>query len=118
MGQQSRLTERVADLLTSSATVYVSPISFFEIALKADLGKWPEMAERVDSLDSILSDQGGRLAPLTGKAALLAATLDWSNRDPFDRLIAATAIDLGAVLVSADRAFRTLRHHNLTLVWT
>jgi PIN domain nuclease of toxin-antitoxin system len=38
----------------------------------------------------------------------VAATLAWDHRDPFDRIIAATAIARGMVLISTDSAFKTL----------
>lgn len=34
--------------------------------------------------------------------------LDWPHRDPFDRLIAATAVELRCSLVSKDTAFDAL----------
>ena len=37
--------------------------------------------------------------------AMLAGTLDWAHRDPFDRMIAATAIEMACPLVSKDAAF-------------
>lgn len=36
---------------------------------------------------------------------MLAGSLEWDHRDPFDRMIAATAIELATPLVSADPAF-------------
>ena len=44
-------------------------------------------------------------APLTPAIALRASLLDWPHRDPFDRLIAATAEAMDARLVSRDPAF-------------
>jgi PIN domain nuclease of toxin-antitoxin system len=48
------------------------------------------------------------MAPLDAAIAILAAKLDWSHRDPFDRLIAATAMQLKAALISSDAAFDAL----------
>lgn len=85
--------------------VAVSPISFCEIGQKVRLGKWPEMADHVAALPRLLADQGGVAAALTGENALAAATMNWPHRDPFDRLIAATAAASGFVLLSADPVF-------------
>lgn len=38
-----------------------------------------------------------------------AGGMDWSHRDPFDRMIAATAIELACPVVSKDSAFDGLR---------
>jgi len=58
-------------------------------------------------LDKLIADADGRfdLAPLTTEIARRASLLDWSHRDPFDRMIAATALELQAPLVSMDRVF-------------
>ncbi len=47
--------------------------------------------------------------------ALLAGSLDWAHRDPFDRMLAAQAMIESLVLVSADDVFSDLR--GLTVVW-
>ncbi len=66
------------------------------------------MGPFLDRLIPLAEEQGGRLVEVSSEASLLAATLAWDHRDPFDRIIAATAITRGMVLVSTDSAFRTL----------
>ena len=85
-------------------TVLVSPISFFEIAQKVRLGKWPEMVPFVDR-PGLLEDQGGVVASFGAAVCLMAGMMDWAHRDPFDRLIAATAQQEAVSLVSADVVF-------------
>lgn len=93
--------------IEAADTVSVSPISLFEIGQKVRIGKWPEMAPHVRSLPERLLEQGGIAAPMTPKICLAASLLDWLHRDPFDRLIAATALATGDLLISADPAFDT-----------
>jgi len=45
------------------------------------------------------------LLELSPEASLLASTLEWPHRDPFDRIIGATAITAGLTLISADTVF-------------
>jgi PIN domain nuclease of toxin-antitoxin system len=45
----------------------------------------------------------------------VAGSLDWPHRDPFDRLLAATALINGWPLISADPAFDRLT--GLRRVW-
>jgi len=99
---------RATELIRGAETVYVSPISIFEIGQKVHRGKWPEMAPFVDRLADLLAKQGARFAALTPDVCLRAATLPWDNRDPFDRLLAATAIGSGLAYISADEAFDQL----------
>ena len=100
-----RLSDRARGAIAGAETVYVSPISFFEIGQKVRLGKWPEMTPMVDQLGDILNRQGGVAAPFTPEICLQAALRDWAHRDPFDRLLAASATALGLPLVTRDAAF-------------
>ncbi|WP_237152473.1 type II toxin-antitoxin system VapC family toxin [Oryzibacter oryziterrae] len=88
--------------------ILLSPISFYEIGQKVRLGKWPDMAPHVDGLRAMAEEQGAMSAPLSWDVAMLAARLDWSHRDPFDRVLAATSIAMGVPLVSADAVFDEL----------
>jgi PIN domain nuclease of toxin-antitoxin system len=103
-----RLPVRTARLLDQADEVRISPVSIYEIAQKVRLGKWPEMVKSMDQLDHELDDQGVVIAPLTPQIALLAGRLDWPHRDPFDRMIAATALHGGDILISADTVFDAL----------
>ena len=86
----------------------MSPISFFEIAQKVRLGKWPEMEPFVSELPSLLRQQGGLAADLEADVCLEAGIFQWDHRDPFDRLLAATARRYALPLVSADQVFDRL----------
>lgn len=103
-----RLSKAARKALLESDAVRVSPISFFEIGQKVRIGKWPEMARYLDGLPERLKGQGGQTAPFSNEVALRAATLDWAHRDPFDRILAATALESGATFLSADEMFDTL----------
>ena len=83
----------------------VSPISFFEIGQKVRLGKWPQMEPFVDRLPALLETQGGRIAELEAIICLTAGTMAWAHRDPFDRLLAATALRRDVPIISADAVF-------------
>jgi PIN domain nuclease of toxin-antitoxin system len=85
--------------------VFVSPITFFEIAQKVRLGKWPEMSPFLGELPALLERQGGLSADLAPAICLAAGKMDWGHQDPFDRLLAATARHYGLPLVSADIIF-------------
>ncbi len=90
----------------------VSPASLYEIALKHKRGRLP-----VDPADAQRAIVRSRLqpVPLSAETMIVAATLEWENRDPWDRVIAATAIAAGARLVSSDAAFDALK--GLERIW-
>lgn len=103
----SRVMARVAKLV-ADVEVHVSPISIFEIGQKVRIGKWPEMEPFLGDLAVSVGARNGSFAAFTPAVSLTAATLDWDHRDPFDRFIAATAIEHGLHLISADEHFDRL----------
>ncbi len=91
--------------MAEAQTVLVSAISFFEIAQKVRLGKWPEMAAYVDQLPALLASQRGVTASLEAEDCLMAGTMEWPHGDPFDRFLAASARRRRHPIVSADPVF-------------
>lgn len=99
--------------MAEAQTVLVSVISIFEIAQKARLGKWPEMAQYVERLPALLASQRGVAASLEAGDCLRAGTMEWPHRDPFDRFLAASALRRRIPIVSADPVFDAV----LTRIW-
>ena len=59
----------------------------------------------VHRLATLLGEQGGSLASFDAAICTTAGIMAWAHRDPFDRLIAATAMRDNLPLVSADTVF-------------
>lgn len=112
-----RLSGRALEAAEGADAVRLSPISFFEVSQKTRLGKWPEMEPYLAGLPDLAAGQGVLTAPFSPEVALQAGRMAWSHRDPFDRIIAATALLSGAVLLSADAMFDTLEDGGLQRVW-
>ena len=100
-----RLTHTAATAMANAGMITVSPISIYEIAQKVRLGKWPELDAHVAGLETAAVRQGFSMTPFTPQIALRAGLLDWPHRDPFDRMLAATALVAGMALISADPVF-------------
>lgn len=100
-----RLSAPARASIEAADDVSISAISLYEIGQKVRLGKWPEMAPHLTELIEAVERQGGRLLPISPAASLMAATMDWAHRDPFDRIVAATALTEGLALISADGVF-------------
>ena len=103
-----RLSAPIRNFIADARPALLCAVSIYEVAHKARLGKWPEVLPLITGLIDEVRLQGVRLADIDGSIALLAAQLEWAHRDPFDRLIAATAISRRATLISADAQFDAL----------
>jgi len=102
------LPTRIAEQIVEANAIQVSAVSFYEIAQKVRLGKWPQMELFANKLAVVLAEQGGQLISMDGAISQLAGLLEWDHRDPFDRMIAATSIHLKLPLLSADTIFDEL----------
>lgn len=105
LAAERRLSPGAREAIERAEAVFVSPITFYEITRKVRLGKWPAMEPHVAGLPALLEKQGAATAPLDATVCTLAGTMEWDHRDPFDRLLAATALHYGLAIVSADAAF-------------
>lgn len=94
--------------LLSRNSIFVSHISLLEIAIKQKIGKLPELPISVNELEKIiLTDGFGLMALSTAHIhAYNAIPLHETHRDPFDRLILATAYSEKMPVVSTDGNFK------------
>lgn len=93
----------------------VSAASAWEIATKVRLGKFPEAEPIVTGYIGILEQLRARSVAITADDALRAGSMRWDHRDPFDRMLAAQALNRNLTLISRDKAF--LAVGALTVVW-
>lgn len=100
-----RLRPGVRQMMSDATALRVSAISFYEIGQKTRLGKWDEVADLVPELEGLAEASGIDVVPLTASVSLQAALLAWDHRDPFDRMIAAVAMQERVPVVSSDVAF-------------
>jgi PIN domain nuclease of toxin-antitoxin system len=83
--------------------ILVSAASVYEISLKVRLGKLPEaVAFESDLIANIESRLGYTLLPLEPESMMRAARFEQAHADPFDRIIAAQAIQNNLPVLSTD----------------
>lgn len=102
MGGRHRRPEVIAELQVADQ-VYVSAVSAFEVRTKQRLGKLPQ-ARAIPEWSAAVSRLGAAELALSSTHSEHAGLLDWSHRDPFDRLLVAQALVESLTLVSADQA--------------
>src|SRR5271169_4378782 len=83
--------------------ILVSAASVYEISLKVRRGKLPEAVEfESDLIANIESRLGYTLLPLEAESMMRAARFEDPYADPFDRMIAAQAIQNNLPVLSTD----------------
>lgn len=109
MAEPEKLTPAADEVLADPDTVvWVSAATAWEIATKVRLGKLPGVEPLVLDYARHLESWYATQLPVDSADSLLAGSLAWAHRDPFDRMIVAQAIRRGLPLVSADKVFDSL----------
>lgn len=104
-GDADRLPEYHKERIELAERVGISPVSCFEIALARQKGKLELPCETHTWLEQALEPAGIEIFPLTPSIASRAVDLTQIHKDPFDRIIIATALEYGAMLSSVDGMF-------------
>jgi PIN domain nuclease of toxin-antitoxin system len=101
-----KLTEQTKYILQNNE-IFVSQISLFEIAIKQKIGKLPELPLPIKLLaEQIEQDNFTILSINTNHLdAYNVVPLLANHRDPFDRLLLATAISENMPIISSDENF-------------
>jgi len=100
-GRLSREARRV--IADPGNQVFVSAVSVWEMAIKRRLGKLVFDGSPV----AMIGANGFFEVVVTPADGELAGGLDWAHKDPFDKLLVAQAMRLGAVFLTADAAVRS-----------
>lgn len=104
-----------AAIASPTNDVYVSAASGWEIATKVRRGRWPEAAPLLVGLDGLLAENRIGVLPIELAHAVRAGALDGAHNDPFDRIIAAQALEQNeGSLVTVDPIFRDF---GVRIVW-
>ena len=101
-GARSALADPANEVLVSAATVW-------ELEIKLASGRLTIPGDLLEAIESV----GFGVVPMLGVDARAAARLPLHHRDPFDRMLAAQAGRLGALVVSRDVAFDAYGTHRL-----
>ncbi|TYQ31509.1 type II toxin-antitoxin system VapC family toxin [Pseudanabaena sp. UWO310] len=83
----------------------VSPLSCYEVALAQSRGRLELTCSPEEWFSRALAPAKIELFPLTPEITVRAVNLSPIHKDPFDRLIIATALEHGAKLASIDSLF-------------
>ena len=92
----------------STADIFISAVSAYEIMYKHYNGKLTGYEDIAENYSSVLAKLGAIELPITMEHAHYAGSVKWDHRDPFDRLLAAQAHINGLVLITDDLNIKAL----------
>jgi PIN domain nuclease of toxin-antitoxin system len=101
---QAATLATVEELRRRGGTIYFSAVSAWEIALLVDSGRLVLDVPVADWVERFAQQAGVEAVPLSPTAASAAYGFHpFPHRDPGDRLLMATAVELGCPLVTYDQ---------------
>lgn len=112
-----QLSRTAANLIVDPANdVFLSPASYWEIAIKVSIGKLTLNQPYEDFIDLCVNRYGFMILPVEPRHTAAVSRLPFpsNHRDPFDRLIVAQAMVEAMTLVSSDPK---LDAYGITRVW-
>lgn len=109
------VTSKVREVVMDATERWVSAASCYELAQKVRAGRLPTAGPILDNWTQVLADFRSVELPLTGIQMTRAGRMDWSHRDPFDRILVAQAQLEGLTVATADRALHD--HPEVATFW-
>jgi len=100
-------------ILDLSNQINLSIISAWELAIKVSLGKL-EFKGQVARFVHFAETYGITILPIKTSHLSALESLPWIHRDPFDRLLVATAISEQMTFISADK---NVTQYDVPLLW-
>ncbi|MFP4302486.1 MAG: type II toxin-antitoxin system VapC family toxin [Spirochaetaceae bacterium] len=110
--QSERLSQKAIDeyyRARETKAVYISAISVWEVFLLSSKGRIRLPDSPAALLANTEQDDAVSIVPIDARIARLAVELPDIHRDPADRMILATAQEMGARVVSKDERLREYR---------
>jgi PIN domain nuclease of toxin-antitoxin system len=101
----ARLSETALEMIGEGTNeVLVSPASFWEIAIKVSLGKYPLTVPFETFFREGIDGNDMAILPIDVRHAAVLSSLPMHHKDPFDRMIVSQGIAEQIPIVSADAA--------------
>lgn len=101
----SQLSDSTRDLIENATFVGISSISAFELGQKYQRGKLTLPAQPSEWFQTISKHHTLTVVDISAAICLQATELPKIHKDPFDRLIIATALSTGRRVVTNDSVF-------------
>jgi len=109
LNEKARLTAAAIDVMRATkddgGTTYISPISAWEVGMLVSRGRLQLLIRPERWFANLFDAPGVRLAEMSADLLITSSYLPGKPpNDPTDRILVATARELGATLITRDRA--------------
>lgn len=101
----SALSSDALRIIENADSVYVSPVSLWEVSNKCRQGKLALTRPVREWFEKVCARHGLTTLPLTNEIMIAAGELPEHHKDPADRMIIAAALASGLQVVTADHNF-------------
>lgn len=109
-----RIGKRVIEIFSNpDAIKIISIATFWELAIKQSLGKL-SLEEDLNNLYNDVVYSGFEISPIEMEQINVLQTLPYHHKDPFDRILIATAIAQNIPIISKDQHFSK---YSIQTIW-
>lgn len=99
-------------------TIFVSPVSLWEISLKYSIGKLRLIGYLPEDIEQAIDQLNLTILELNTQQILTSYKLTQNpHKDPFDRLLIWQAISLSMPIITKDAAFLYYKNEGLEIIW-
>ena len=110
----TKLSPKVAEIICNPEnSIYISSVSLWEIAIKMNLGKL-DLDFMLDELLVEIKDGDFDILQIENKYLNKLSELPYIHKDPFDRLLIATALTEDLTIVTTDE---NIQKYDVNWVW-
>ncbi len=117
--EKDKLSKIVGEIIEDNGnTIYVSSVSFWEIAIKFSLKKIILVGLVPEELPDYAIQVGFKIIPLLpNESASICRLSSTLHKDPFDRMLIWQSIKQNLTLISKDKSMHLYNNFGLKLVW-
>ena len=115
-----KLSKKVLNIIKDGENdIYISPITFWEIAIKHQLGKLNLGKINPIHLPNIATEYDFSILPLDAYDYVTIGGLPTKSdhQDPFDKMLVHNALRKNLILISGDKSFKQYEKEGLQLMW-
>ena len=115
-----KFSKKVFSIISdANNTIFVSPITFWEIAIKHRLGKINLSNINIFHLPNIAAEYDFSILPLDAYDYVTISSLpiNGNHQDPFEQMLVHNALRKNLILLSEDKKFKQYEKDGLQLIW-